>query len=67
VDSLWLNSYTAAGHQLHAPLILILDNLNTHVSVTMRAFVSSHPGWLTGIRQSRRYSVLLKGGLGPAW
>jgi transposase len=29
---------------------LIWDRLNTHVSAVMRAFVSSHPGWLTEVR-----------------
>ena len=33
---------TAAHQQLHAPLILIWDNLNTHVSVKMRAFIDAH-------------------------
>ncbi len=33
---------TAAHHQLHAPVILIWDNLNTHVSAVMRAFTESH-------------------------
>jgi putative transposase len=32
----------AAHHQLHAPVILIWDNLNTHVSAVMRAFAESH-------------------------
>jgi hypothetical protein len=41
---------TAAHKQLQAPLILIWDNLNTHISATMRTFVSSHPGWLTEVR-----------------
>jgi transposase len=41
----------AAAHQeLHAPVILIWDNLNTHISAVMRTFVSSHPGWLTEVR-----------------
>jgi len=41
----------AAAHQeLHAPVILIWDNLNTHISAVMRTFISSHPGWLTEIR-----------------
>ena len=41
---------TAAHQQLHAPVILIWDNLNTHISATMRTFISSHPDWLTGVR-----------------
>jgi len=40
----------AAHQQLHAPLILIWDNLDTHISATMRTFISSHPGWLTEVR-----------------
>ena len=32
---------TAAHHQLHAPLILCWDNLNTHISATMRAFTGA--------------------------
>jgi transposase len=41
---------TAAHQQLHAPLILIWDNLNTHVSVKMRAFTDAHNDWLTVVR-----------------
>jgi putative transposase len=41
---------TAAHQQLHAPVILIWDNLNTHISAMMRAFTESHPGWLTVVR-----------------
>jgi putative transposase len=41
---------SAAHHQLHAPLILIWDNLNTHVSRRMRAFVAAHADWLTVVR-----------------
>jgi len=41
---------TAAHQQLHAPLILIWDNLNTHVSVKMRAFIDAHTDWLTVVR-----------------
>ena len=41
---------TAAHHQLHAPVILIWDNLNTHISAAMRAFTSAHPDWLTEVR-----------------
>ena len=33
----------AAHNQLHAPVILIWDNLNTHISAAMGRFVSSHP------------------------
>ena len=41
---------TAAHKELHAPVILIWDRLNTHISAAMRAFISSHPGWLTEVR-----------------
>ena len=40
----------AAHHQLHAPLILVWDNLNTHISAVMGRFVSSHRDWLTEVR-----------------
>jgi hypothetical protein len=41
---------TAAHNQLHTPMILVWDNLNTHISATMRAFIAAHPGWLTETR-----------------
>ena len=41
---------TAAHQHLSAPLILIWDNLNTHVSAAMRAFIDAHPDWLTEAR-----------------
>jgi hypothetical protein len=41
---------TAAHHQLHAPVILVWDNLNTHLSAAMRAFIDAHPDWLTEAR-----------------
>ena len=41
---------TAAHNQLHAPVILVWDNLNTHVSTAMRAFIEAHPDWLTEAR-----------------
>jgi DDE superfamily endonuclease len=40
----------AAHQQLHAPVVLVWDNLNTHVSATMGRFVSSHCDWLTEVR-----------------
>ena len=40
----------AAHHQLHAPLILVWDNLNTHTSAVMRRFLDAHPDWLTVVR-----------------
>ena len=41
---------TAAHQELQAPVILIWDNLNTHVSAVMRAFIQAHPDWLTEVR-----------------
>jgi len=41
---------TAAHQQLNAPMILVWDNLNTHVSVKMRAFLDAHADWLTVVR-----------------
>ena len=41
---------TAAHQQLHAPVILIWDNLNTHISAVMRTFTGAHSDWLTVIR-----------------
>jgi DDE superfamily endonuclease len=38
---------TAAHNQLAAPVILIWDNLNTHISAAMRAWIDAHQGWLT--------------------
>ena len=35
---------TAAHQELKAPVILIWDRLNTHVSAVMRAFIQAHPG-----------------------
>jgi DDE superfamily endonuclease len=41
----------AAAHtQLHAPVILVWDNLNTHVSAAMRRFIEAHPDWLAEVR-----------------
>ena len=40
----------AAHKELQAPVIVIWDNLNTHVSAAMRKFVSAHPDWLTEVR-----------------
>jgi DDE superfamily endonuclease len=41
----------AAAHQeLQAPVVLIWDNLNTHISAAMGRFVSSLPDWLTEVR-----------------
>ena len=35
---------------LHAPLILVWDNLNTHISAAMRALLQPHQDWLTIVR-----------------
>jgi transposase len=40
---------TAAHHQLHAPVIVVWDNLNTHVSAVMSALIATRP-WLTVYR-----------------
>jgi putative transposase len=41
---------TAAHQRLSAPVILIWDNLNTHISAVMRRFIEAHPEWLTEVR-----------------
>jgi transposase len=41
---------TAAHHQLHAPLILVWDNLNAHISAVMTTLLQPHPDWLTVVR-----------------
>ncbi len=41
---------TAAPRTLAAPVIVIWDNLPTHISTTMREFTSAHPDWLTVIQ-----------------
>ena len=41
---------TAAHNQLHAPVILCWDNLNTRVSGVMRAFTGAHQDWLTVVQ-----------------
>ena len=40
----------AAHHHLQAPVIVIWDNLNTHLSTVMHAFTGAHPDWLTVIQ-----------------
>jgi transposase len=40
----------AAHRQLNAPVIVIWDNLNTHISKVMREFTGAHPDWLTVIQ-----------------
>ena len=41
---------TAAHYQLNAPVILVWDNLNTHLSTVMRTFTGAHPDWLTVVQ-----------------
>ncbi len=41
---------TAAHTQLHAPLILCWDNLNTHLSGVMRTMLQAHRDWLTVVQ-----------------
>jgi len=41
---------TAAHRYLEAPVIVIWDNLSTHLSRKMRAFTASHQDWLTVIQ-----------------
>jgi DDE superfamily endonuclease len=41
---------TAAHQQLHAPVILIWDNLNTHISAAMRGYIEARRGWLTVVQ-----------------
>jgi transposase len=38
---------TAAHRYLGAPVIVIWDNLNTHLSRKMQTFTAAHPDWLT--------------------
>lgn len=40
---------TAAHNQLRAPIVLVWDNLGSHVGPTMRAFIDARP-WLTAFR-----------------
>lgn len=39
--------FTAAHHQLHAPMIVIWDQLNTHRTAVMREFITAHSSWLS--------------------
>ena len=41
---------TAAHNQLHAPVILCWDNLNTHISGVMRTMLHAHQDWLTVVQ-----------------
>jgi len=46
----YANLITAAHTQLAAPLILVWDNRNTHISALMRTFIEAHDQWLTVAR-----------------
>jgi putative transposase len=39
----------AVHHELHAPLVVVWDGLNTHTSTVMRQFINAHD-WLTVVR-----------------
>ena len=41
---------TAAHQELQAPVILIWDNLNTHISAAMHALIGARSSWLTEVR-----------------
>jgi transposase len=41
---------TAARQRLHAPMVLIWDNLNVHLSTVMREFLDAYQQWLTVVR-----------------
>ena len=41
---------TVAHTQLHAPVILCWDNLNTHLSRVMRTMLQPHQDWLTVVQ-----------------
>jgi transposase len=46
----YATAINAAHQQLHAPIILIWDNLNTHISRRMHTFIDAHRDWLTVVR-----------------
>ena len=64
--------FTAAHHALHAPLIVIWDNLNTHRSPVMRQFIAAHhwltveylPGYAPELNAAEGAWAVLKNGLG---
>jgi putative transposase len=41
---------SAAHQQLGGPIVLVWDNLNTHLSTVMQTFVDTHADWLTVVR-----------------
>jgi transposase len=41
---------SAAHRTLDAPVIVIRDNLNTHVSGKMRGLIAGHPDWRTVVQ-----------------
>ena len=42
----YIRALTAAHHQLKAPIVVVWDNLNTHISPAIREFVENR-SWLT--------------------
>jgi len=46
VEDDYIQALRAAHQQLKAPIVLVWDNLNTHISRVMRRFVAAH-AWLT--------------------
>lgn len=45
-DRDYLQTLTAAHHQLKAPIVVVWDNLSSHDTPTVRAFVTAHD-WVT--------------------
>src|SRR5579875_1300250 len=41
---------SAAHHALNAPMVVVWDNLNTHISEKMRQFTQAREDWLTVIQ-----------------
>jgi transposase len=41
---------TAAHNRLHAPIVLVWNNPNTHISAAMGEFIDAHRQWLTVVR-----------------
>lgn len=64
--------FTAAHHQLHAPLIVIWDQLNTHRTQAMRVFLARRawlkvvylPGYAPELNAAEGAWAVLKAGLG---
>jgi DDE superfamily endonuclease len=58
---------TAAHQELQAPVILIWDRLNTHISAAMRAFISCHSGRRCRPRAQARPGARRGDGVRPVW